>query len=324
MQVLLRVNVPDKPGKQVRIARNVIVGREKGRCDLRIASGEVSRQHCQILVGEFAVLVRDLNSANGTRVNGELIPAQTNFPLSSGDIIAIGPLTLCAELLDDSIDCESSDEFLSQHDALAALDTPHSNAELSSLDILIENRLEDDADDYTSMQPTWDAMPVAVSPADSENFGRPVSGDQLEQEASRPPDCDDDDDIEELELADEDSDLDAGQAVASSGTPVPVQPSGGPDHLESDSIVLEAGNPLDDNLTDRVSEEDLVSEDDLVPLEDLGPYDQMAGNRSEQVESDPAEDQAEIAASHENDRARENDPIDDGLSGFLNQFDSPA
>jgi len=322
MQILLRVNVPDRPEKKVRISRDVIIGREKGRCDLRIASGDVSRKHCQILIGEYAVLVRDLDSANGTRINGELIPAQTNFPLNSGDILAIGPLTICAEPVDDSTADDSSDQFLSQHDALAALDTPQNDAELSSLDILIENRLQNDADDYASMQPTWDAIPVAENPGNGENFEPSVSENQLEQEVIPSLACDDNaDDIEELELADDDLEVDTGRAALSDGRPVLSQPSGEPDHPESETIVPEAVHPANDDLADLISEEGLIAEDELIPLGDPGPSDgQAAGVRSDLREPE----QAETGTVRNDHRADENGPADDDLAGFLNQFDSPG
>ena len=47
----------------------VVVGRHRW-CDVRIASPRVSRRHCCLALGRDGVLVRDLGSTNGTRING--------------------------------------------------------------------------------------------------------------------------------------------------------------------------------------------------------------------------------------------------------------
>ncbi|MFP6763856.1 MAG: FHA domain-containing protein [Planctomycetaceae bacterium] len=298
MQILLRVNIPDKPEKKVKISRNVTIGREKGRCDLRIASQEVSRKHCQILVGEYAVLVRDLDSANGTRVNGERIPAQTNFPLNSGDTIAVGPLTICAELMEDSFAGESEDEFLSQDDALAALDTPGHDAELSSLDILIENRLVNASDDYTSMQPTITDMPAAKSPAENEPFSLQSVGNDAEPTGKPALNLNVQQDIEDLGPQD---DLVAEEDL------VPVEDLGPQDDLVAEE--------------DLVPVEDLGPQDDLVAEEDLVPQDQASGNDFEQAECEQTATPETTRRPQKDELSQNSNPDEDGLTGFLNQFD---
>ena len=50
----------------------VVVGRHR-RCDIRIASPRVSRRHCWLALDRDGVLVRDLGSTNGTRINGRRV-----------------------------------------------------------------------------------------------------------------------------------------------------------------------------------------------------------------------------------------------------------
>jgi pSer/pThr/pTyr-binding forkhead associated (FHA) protein len=50
----------------------VMVGRHHW-CDVRIASPRVSRRHCCLTVSPDGVLVRDLGSTNGTRINGQRV-----------------------------------------------------------------------------------------------------------------------------------------------------------------------------------------------------------------------------------------------------------
>ena len=50
----------------------VVVGRHQW-CDARIYSPRVSRRHCCLALGRDGVLVRDLGSTNGTRINGQRV-----------------------------------------------------------------------------------------------------------------------------------------------------------------------------------------------------------------------------------------------------------
>jgi pSer/pThr/pTyr-binding forkhead associated (FHA) protein len=63
----------------------IVVGRDR-RCDVRIASCRVSRRHCCLVLGGGSVLVRDLGSTNGTRINGRRVEAGVLRP---GDELAI-------------------------------------------------------------------------------------------------------------------------------------------------------------------------------------------------------------------------------------------
>jgi pSer/pThr/pTyr-binding forkhead associated (FHA) protein len=50
----------------------IVVGRYRG-CSVRIASSRVSRRHCCLALDRDGVLVRDLGSTNGTRINRQRI-----------------------------------------------------------------------------------------------------------------------------------------------------------------------------------------------------------------------------------------------------------
>lgn len=54
----------------------------------------VSRLHAVIKLGQQRVSIRDLGSANGTRVNGERIIPNVDFPIKHGDSIALGKLMI--------------------------------------------------------------------------------------------------------------------------------------------------------------------------------------------------------------------------------------
>lgn len=96
MKVTLFVRAPKKPEKRVVVERDVVIGRGKD-CDLRVLSNDVSRKHCQLVIAESAVAVRDLGSGNGTLINGQQIKPNVDAPLTSGDMVQIGPLVIKVE-----------------------------------------------------------------------------------------------------------------------------------------------------------------------------------------------------------------------------------
>ncbi|MHC4758858.1 MAG: FHA domain-containing protein, partial [Planctomycetota bacterium] len=66
-----------------------VLGRRRD-CDLRIPLKSVSRRHCQINLDNGSIKVRDLNSMNGTEVNGETVDEAV---IKAGDNIKVGPLS---------------------------------------------------------------------------------------------------------------------------------------------------------------------------------------------------------------------------------------
>ena len=63
----------------------VLVGRH-AECDVRIDAPQVSRRHCCLAMASDRVVIRDLGSRNGVRVNGRVVEEST---LRAGDEIAI-------------------------------------------------------------------------------------------------------------------------------------------------------------------------------------------------------------------------------------------
>ena len=75
----------------VYLDKQITVGREYG-CDLRINDDTVSSAHLRITHETDGLYVRDLNSSNGTRINGEDLHGSR--PLHSRDILVVGRTTL--------------------------------------------------------------------------------------------------------------------------------------------------------------------------------------------------------------------------------------
>jgi hypothetical protein len=54
----------------------------------------VSRQHVNVRITQGQIVILDLNSSNGTRINGQKIIPHVEYPVQNGDIIALGKLRL--------------------------------------------------------------------------------------------------------------------------------------------------------------------------------------------------------------------------------------
>jgi len=71
----------------------MLIGRHP-ECDVRIDLPKISRRHCCVALAYDRVVLRDLGSRNGLRVNGLIIEEAT---LEPGDEVAIGPLLFRVE-----------------------------------------------------------------------------------------------------------------------------------------------------------------------------------------------------------------------------------
>ena len=90
MQVRFKLLKGSHAGKEVKLpAPKCLIGRNDD-CHLKPQSEAVSRRHCVILTTDSEVTGRDLNSRNGTYVNGEKITGDT--VLLNGDVVKVGPL----------------------------------------------------------------------------------------------------------------------------------------------------------------------------------------------------------------------------------------
>lgn len=67
----------------------VTVGRESGQCDFVVENTNVSKKHMHFILSDGRWFAEDLNSTNGTWINGERLAPMKPVPLSPGDRICI-------------------------------------------------------------------------------------------------------------------------------------------------------------------------------------------------------------------------------------------
>jgi hypothetical protein len=90
---LAEVVLPD--GRRVQLGADPLVIGRLPECGVVLSDPNVSRRHAELRRAGDSVLVTDLGSTNGTRVNGSRIREQY---LNSGDEISVGSTTLVFEM----------------------------------------------------------------------------------------------------------------------------------------------------------------------------------------------------------------------------------
>lgn len=95
---------------------DLLIGRAP-TASMRIRDDEISRKHARIFQVGPEIWIEDLGSANGTRVNGDLI---TRVALQDGDKIQVGTTTVLKFSLNDALDDRFQENLLNaaQRDGL--------------------------------------------------------------------------------------------------------------------------------------------------------------------------------------------------------------
>lgn len=117
--------LPSAGGDPITIDKDItVVGRQSEHCDIVLTRKSVSKIHCVIAKTDGLLFVRDLDSTNGTKVNGQRIVRGALLP---GDQLAfagekfkvhLGPTPQTPEVsqtdktqVDQSVDPPLADEF---------------------------------------------------------------------------------------------------------------------------------------------------------------------------------------------------------------------
>lgn len=72
--------IPLDGGPPLELTKDLTLVGRKEDCDLRLNHKSVSKQHCVIVKTDGLLLVRDLGSTNGTRVNGQRVRRAALLP----------------------------------------------------------------------------------------------------------------------------------------------------------------------------------------------------------------------------------------------------
>jgi DNA-binding NtrC family response regulator len=103
MPALLLLTGPSA-GRRYEVATEVTIGRSPS-CEIQINDDKVSRRHARVFLREGQAWLVDLDSRNGTLVNGELVAGEAR--LLPGDRIQIGEITAIYEPLSPAVLAET-------------------------------------------------------------------------------------------------------------------------------------------------------------------------------------------------------------------------
>lgn len=91
MKIELIVTGTTAPGEKftAKVSDRLVLGRNAGQAVLTIpGDGTISGRHCELVFSRGKLFVADLQSTNGTMVNG--VPVRGEFPLNDGDRLTLG------------------------------------------------------------------------------------------------------------------------------------------------------------------------------------------------------------------------------------------
>lgn len=94
IMVTLVIENGERAGESLTLTRGPNLLGRAAECTVTLDHPTVSGRHCEILVSEFGVRVRDLGSSNGTLVDG--VPVSPEADLRDGQVLTLGDLRLRA------------------------------------------------------------------------------------------------------------------------------------------------------------------------------------------------------------------------------------
>jgi pSer/pThr/pTyr-binding forkhead associated (FHA) protein len=139
--------IPMEGGQAIDIVKDLVVVGRKEECDLRLDHRSVSKMHCIIVKTDGLLLLRDLGSTNGTRVNGFRVRRAALLP---NDLLAIANYKFRVYLGPDAAPIKNAEQH-TQHisaEEAASMLRHVSNTEASDPDIVLPMQVNQHPDVY--------------------------------------------------------------------------------------------------------------------------------------------------------------------------------
>lgn len=97
MKVVLELQDQRSNIRRVTVRHDIVIGRG-AECNLRLSAPQVSRRHCFLRIGTDGAFVSDLDSSNGTVLNGDKLNSGKRYMLNDGAVLQVGPLKFLARV----------------------------------------------------------------------------------------------------------------------------------------------------------------------------------------------------------------------------------
>ena len=259
MKVVLELQDQPSNVRRITVRHDIVIGRGSD-CNLRLSAPQVSRRHCFLRVGRDSVSVTDLDSSNGTFIDGNRITAGKRHDIANGAQLALGPIRFIIHVRSDvavaeianSSSTPESKRSKAIRDAGAAYDADDSNtidARMGPDDanLQMDYAVEQAGESAEPHEPTADYPGEKFSAKGSANsfsyppdpvdnrlgiadFGKsPVEQSDNNQETNGFPDCDI---IGKSAIAHDEPQWDS-NAIDPSSSPENVEAAGVADDIES-------------------------------------------------------------------------------------------
>ena len=102
MKVVLELQDQPSNVKKVTVRHDIVIGRGSD-CNLRLSAPQISRRHCFLRVGREGVSVTDLDSSNGTFVDGKRLKGGVRQELVHGSLLALGSVRFLIRIKEDTV-----------------------------------------------------------------------------------------------------------------------------------------------------------------------------------------------------------------------------
>jgi pSer/pThr/pTyr-binding forkhead associated (FHA) protein len=102
MKVVLELQDQSANVRKITVRHDIVIGRGSD-CNLRLSSPQVSRRHCFLRVSRDGVTVTDLDSSNGTWVQGRRIPSGVRQDVGDGQQLSLGPIRFVVYLRQEAV-----------------------------------------------------------------------------------------------------------------------------------------------------------------------------------------------------------------------------
>lgn len=101
MKVVLELQDQPSNVRRITVRHDIVIGRGSD-CNLRLSAPQISRRHCFLRVGRDSVSVTDLDSSNGTFIDGKRITSGKRHDLSDGSELSLGPIRFLIHVQEES------------------------------------------------------------------------------------------------------------------------------------------------------------------------------------------------------------------------------
>ncbi len=107
MKVVLELQDQPSNVRRITVRHDIVIGRGSD-CNLRLSAPQVSRRHCFLRVGRDSVSVTDLDSSNGTYIDGARIAAGKRYDVVDGAQLALGPIRFIIHMRAEAVSTDSA------------------------------------------------------------------------------------------------------------------------------------------------------------------------------------------------------------------------